>query len=294
MTMRPGRVFRWAAGIAGVVLMLAGCGEKYVPLTEAQMARIDTRQALLDCCASQAGSFPPELVLSVERNSFWVAPAGRALKVRPSWLEDDIELHHAVLARARPLDVLLIANASRASGVVGGGTFGHLAIYIGTEAELRAMGLWSHPLIVPFQDDIRAGKVVIEALDKDVHLSGSPELFETDHIALLRPTSISASRRREAIVALFGDMGARFDFHFDVRDDSAIFCTELLERALPELGLPARAMYGREVILPDEIAAQTLAGVLPFELRLFIRGYPQGWRVQGAREMTALVLGTNM
>ncbi len=292
--MRPGRVIRWVAGIAALAVTLAGCGEKYVPLSEAQMARIDTRQALLDCCPGQSGAIPPDLVLSAERNSFWIAPASRAVKFRPSWLEDDIGLHQAVLARARPLDVLLIANASRATGLIGGGTFGHLAIYIGTEAELRDLGLWSHPLIVPFQDDIRAGKVVIEALDKDVHLSGSPEVFETDHIALLRPTGVTTSRRREAILALFGDMGARFDFHFDVRDDSAIYCTELLDRAMPELGLPTREMYGREVILPDEIAAQVLAGALPFELRLFIRGYPEGWRVQGAREMTALVLGTNL
>lgn len=285
---------QWAAGIVFLVLALAGCGEKYVPLTEAQMARLDTRQALLECCAGQAPAVPTDLVLSVERNSFWIAPASRAIKLRSSWLEDDLDLHKAVLARARPLDLILIGNASRAAGAFGGGTFGHLAIYVGTEAELRAMGLWPHPLIVPFHRDIRAGKVAIEALDTDVHLSGSPELFETDHIALLRPTGFSAARRRAAILSLFGDMGARFDFHFDVRDDSAIYCTELLYRALPELRLPVRPMFGRDVILPDEVAARALAGAIPLELRLFIRGYPQGWRVQGAREMTAMVLGTNM
>lgn len=293
MTTDVRRVIRWLMVPVLLAVLLAGCGEKYVPLTETQMARTDTRQALMDCCPAQVPDVPTDLVLSAERNSFWIAPASRAIKVRPSWLEDDLDLHRAVLAQARPLDVILIGNGSRAAGAFGAGTFGHLAIYVGTEAELRAMGLWTHPLIVPFQGDIRAGKVAIEALDTDVHLSGSPELFETDHIALLRPTGISTARRRAAIVALFGDMGARFDFHFDVRDDSAIYCTELLDRALPELGLPTRAMFGREVILPDEIAAQTLAGALPFELRLFIRGYPEGWRVGGAREMTALVLGTN-
>lgn len=282
-----------AAGMLAVVLALAGCGEKYVALSEAEMARVDTRQALLDCCPGQGGSVPTELVLSVERNSFWVAPASRAIKVRPSYLEDDIDVHRAVLARARPLDVILIGNGSRVSGAFGGGTFGHLAVYVGTETQLRAIGLWSHPLIVPFHADIRAGKVAIEALDTDVHLSGSPELFETDHVALLRPTGVSPARQRQVILALFGDMGQRFDFHFDVRDDSAIYCTELLDRAMPELNLPARAMYGREVILPDEIAAQTLAGALPFDVLLFIRGYPEGWQVQGEREMAALVLGTN-
>lgn len=282
-----------AVGILAVALALAGCAERYVPLSEAELARTDVRQELLDCCPGQDGGLPPEVVLSVERNSFWIAPTSRAIKVRPAYLEDDADLHRAVLARAKPLDTILIANGSRASSALGGGTFGHLAIYIGTEAELRAMGLWNHSLIVPFHDDIRAGKVAIEALDTDVHLSAPPKLFETDHVALLRPRGLSPARKREAILALFGDMGKRFDFHFDTRDDSAIYCTELLDRALPELNLPARAMFGREVILPDEIASQTLAGVLPFDVVLFIRGYPVGWRVQGEREMAALVLGTN-
>ena len=126
-----------AAGMLAVVLALAGCGEKYVALSEAEMARVDTRQALLDCCPGQGGSVPTELVLSVERNSFWVAPASRAIKVRPSYLEDDIDVHRAVLARARPLDVILIGNGSRVSGAFGGGTFGHLAVYVGTETQLR-------------------------------------------------------------------------------------------------------------------------------------------------------------
>lgn len=278
--------------LALALLLVAGCAPSYYPpLSAQQLAALPDRNAALrHCCDKANGGLTTETALTIERNSFWVLPFSRKVKLRPGWLEDDPEAWTALLDRARPLDVILIGNDSRLSGLSGPGLFGHAAIYLGTEAQLRALGIWDDPAVVPFHPDIRKGKVAIEALDIDVHLSGPPALFETDHMALLRPRAISAARKRTAAIALFREIGAPFDFHFDNGDPSQIYCTELIDRVLPELRLPAREIYGRELILPDDVAARVLTGEVPMDLVLFIRGYPVGWRSLGENDLAALLL----
>lgn len=281
----------WRAGAGLALGLLAGCGGPVQPLSSAELAALDLSQALRHCCDEVGQGVPTEFVLAVERNSFWVAPASRAIRMRDAWLVDDPAAQQAVMGRARPLDVILIGNDSRLTGAISEGLFGHAAVYLGTEAELRALGIWDQPAVVPFHPDIRKGKVVIEALDVDVHLSDRADLFETDHVALFRPRGLSRARKREALIGLFEELGQPFDFHFDNDDPGAVYCTELIDRVLPELDFPSRRLHGREVILPDDVAARALIGEVPMDLILFIRGYPEGWRVKDENGLAAEILG---
>lgn len=289
--------YRKRAGAAAVALAalaaLTGCGGAQRPLSEAELAAIDLPTALRHCCDAVSEGVSTDVVLAVERNSFWIAPFSRAVKLREAWLEDDPVAQEAVMSRVRPLDVFLIGNDSRLSGAAGGGLFGHAAVYLGTEAELRALGVWDHPAVVPFHPDIRKGKTSIEALDVDVHLSDREDLFETDHVALFRPRGIGPARRRAAIIGLFDELGRPFDFHFDNADPEQIYCTELIDRVLPELNFPVRQLHGRELVLPDDVAAYAMLGEVPMDLILFIRGYPEGWRVKDERGLVAELLGWN-
>ena len=53
----------------------------------------------------------------------------------------------ALASQLRPLDLLLEKTPFRLTDAFIPGHFGHVAIWLGTEAELRELGLWEHPVV---------------------------------------------------------------------------------------------------------------------------------------------------
>lgn len=213
-------------------------------------------------------------------------PITRGTVLRQAYLQDQPTAQERLLSQARPLDLILISNKSRLSGAGGEGYFGHSAFFTGNEAQLRALGVWHNPAIVPYHGAIRAGGLAIESLDIAVRLSDAPTLLEADAAALFRTTGISRARRQAAVIRLFSEIGRPFDNAFRLDDDAAWYCTELIWRVLPEANLPLTRSYGRMVIWPDEVAAKSLLGETKFRFVRFVRGNPKSW-AEGSRDQMA-------
>lgn len=209
-------------------------------------------------------------------------------EVRPGLITGNQAAVGRIVEVARPLDIVLMANKSYHWGRVMPGWFTHSGVYLGTEAELRAMGIWDAPEIVPLQADIRAGRTVLEAVSPVVKMSLPEKIFQVDAVVVVRP-ELSAAERRLAALALAAKVGAAFDFAFrqDTKDDYS--CTELIDYGMPQLGFTIRHAYGRDMILPDDMAAQAVRGD---RLRIveYIRGEPGGWQSLGAREVAEDVM----
>lgn len=178
----------------------------------------------------------------------------------PGKLTGKTEAHERITALLQPLDLLIISNKSYLLGRLMPGQFSHSMIYVGTEAQLRAAGLWSLPEIVPYHDKIRAGEIFIESATPDVHLMSMAKAFEVDKVVAVRPT-LSSADKRIAIQRVFTSIGAPFDFGMNLDPANKKFvCTALINYAMPGLGLTQRRIYGRSNILPDDVVSQALRG----------------------------------
>jgi hypothetical protein len=290
MTRISHRIRPFKAAFAALFVILAGCSP--APFDTADLPPEDAwRAELAECCARVGGGIPEELVLFADQTSADLPRLVRNVKLRKSWLETQDDALEVLLSRLQPMDVIVNRNGSRLSGGNSFAYFGHAALYLGTEAQLRALGIWDAPELRPHHDAIRSGKIAIEATEIGVHLSDARAVFEADTTVILRPRDCdcACSGARRA----FDLLGRGFDFHMRVADgDPDLLCTEVVSLALPAANLPVRTLYGHDVILPDEIVAHALAGRLPLDYVIGIEGYPQGWRLRSEEEIAARILGT--
>lgn len=235
---------------------------------------------------NEVGSYPPWLIAVAEPAAPAIGMAISAVQWRHGRLESKEGAFAAVRARMRPLDVFLFSNKHRLSGHTGAGLFGHSAVYLGSERELKAIGLWNDPAIVPYHLAIREGRSVIESAQAHgTQLSPVSHLMDTDKLVLLRPRLGSERRRRQAIAKLFGFVGSPFDHHYRLDESERIYCTELISLGITGLDLPRRPSYGREIILPDDIARTAVAGTGRVDLIAYVRADRNGWDLAGAHDL---------
>jgi len=224
-----------------------------------------------------------------EQNAATVSGLVHSVVLRPSRLAGRDAAREAALDVLHPLDIVTTRIGGRLSGQLVPGYFTHVAIYLGTEAQLRAAGLWAHPALGPYRDEIRAGRFFVEAMPERVRLASAREVFDSDAVAILRPP-LSSGAQRAALARAVADIGRPFDYVFDLRDATHISCTELLERCMPGLHLPEREIYGRPVVVPDDVAVTALDGSGRTRLIGFVEGLPNGWAVRRPGILTARIL----
>lgn len=177
----------------------------------------------------------------------------------PGALTGKTEAEAHIVATAQPGDLLLLANKTYIGGRFVPGRFTHSVIYVGTEAELRALGMWNDPAIRPLQGEIRAGRIFLEAFRPKVRLIEPEVPLQTDSVAILRP-KVSTSQRREALRRGLSKLGVPFDYWFDNRTKDALACTELIQYALPSIRFDETVSYGRPAVMPDAMVAQAIRG----------------------------------
>ena len=255
-----------------LALLLAGCGLPQVSPDYTGLPRgLSTKNFI---CCHDPERYPEafaDLVLAVGQATLAKMPYPDEV---PGFLVGQPEAEAAVVARARPLDILLTANKSYPGGRLVPGRYTHSSVYLGTEAELRAAGLWNTPAIQSVKDEIRAGKVFLEALRPAVRLAPASALMQSDSVVLLRP-ELNRAERLQAVTSLIDGLGTPFDFWFDDRTPDVVSCTELIGKSMPSLRFTIRSPYGRPAAMPDDIVAQAIRGErMSFVAQ--VRGLPEG------------------
>lgn len=235
-----------------------------------------------------SAAYPPWLIAAAEPVAPVIGFVASRVEWRPGYLSGDAAALQYVGDRLKPLDIILFSNKHRLSGRAGGGLFGHSAVYLGSERELRRLGMWDDPAVVPFRPQIRKGMVIIESAQRrGVALSPLSQVVETDRLIVVRPQVAGDRERRKAIGVLFARIGARFDHHFRLEETERVFCTELIDQAIPQLRLPQRTLYGRRVILPDDIAARAASGQGKLCFVTYLAADRNGWKVLAAADALA-------
>ena len=90
---------------------------------------------------------------------------------RKGLLYADDELEKSIAEQLQIGDILVEKTPFRLTDSMIPGHWGHAAIWIGTEQELKNIGLWDHPLVSRNHEQIQRGELVAESLRTGTTLS---------------------------------------------------------------------------------------------------------------------------
>jgi hypothetical protein len=185
---------------------------------------------------------------------------------QPQWIE-------FVKTRVQPGDILLEKTPFRVTDKFIPGHFGHVALYVGTEAQLKELGLLDHPAVAPYHARLREGRTVVEALREGTQINTVEHFLNIDDIAILRPKPdhIPKGDILQAIMLAFTHIGKQYDFGFDTNTWDTIVCSELAFQTYVNVRWPFGRTLGSYTISPDDVAI--MAGLdqsQPFQLVSFV------------------------
>jgi hypothetical protein len=191
---------------------------------------------------------------------------------RNGHLKNDMKALTFLQNQLKPMDVIFDKSPFVLTDQFIPGYFGHVAIYLGTEAQLRSVDLWNHPSIIPYQNEIKNGNVILESIRSGVHLNSVHGFMNIDTFMLIRKEDglSSPDALIEQITRGMDQMGKPYDFNFDVQTLDKIVCSELIYIIFGNVHWPTKYRFGRSTIAPDDIAEILFQKASRFKMKTFI------------------------
>lgn len=183
---------------------------------------------------------------------------GRAL-VSPAQI---VELR----SRLQPGDILIERRNWYLSNAFLPGYWPHSALYVGSVADLRGLGLHDDPRVQRWMEAFGRpdahghGPAVIEAVSEGVIFTSlEHSAGEADGVVALRPI-LDPAGRREFIARAFEHVGKPYDFDFDFFSSDRLVCTELIYRAADGyVHFPLVDVFGRRTLPAMEMVRHALS-----------------------------------
>jgi len=205
--------------------------------------------------------------------SKWFGNFAGKFQSRKGMLYHSDEFEANAIPELQPLDIILEKTPFRATDRFIPGFWGHAAIYIGTEEQLKALKIWDHPVVKKHHKSIRKGKTIAEALRPKVVMNSLRDFSDIDDFALLKyRNSMSDEMKREHIVRALSQIGKDYDFGFDVESQETIVCSELHYITYTGLKFDTERIIGRQTISVDQVAEQGIEGMPLVPTILYLKG----------------------
>lgn len=178
-----------------------------------------------------------------------------SIRWREGYLANNQDATKELIAKLKPMDILLEKTPFALTDKFIPGHFGHVAIYLGSKKELEEIGMWEHPSLEPYKHDIENGKVILEAVRSGVRLATLEEFMNIDEIAILRKNDIlqKSNDLYEAVLRGMLQIGKDYDFNFDVETLDKIVCSELIYLIFGNVAWPTKYQLQRNTISPDNV-----------------------------------------
>lgn len=173
-------------------------------------------------------------------------------------LDNRPEVLNSVGGQLQAGDVLLEKTPFRLTDSFIPGHWGHAAVWIGSEDELRELDLWDDPVVVAYHSEIHQGRGVVEALRSGVQMNTLAHFMNVDDLAVLRHRQLDREARRQVILQALRQVGKAYDFNFDTQSADRIVCSELVYHAYGDVKWPTERKLGRVVVSPDNIAQEAI------------------------------------
>lgn len=165
------------------------------------------------------------------------------------------EEQESVTRALKPLDILLERTPFRLTAKFIPGYYGHVALWVGTEEELKELGIWNHPAVQPHQDAVRQKRLIVEALRPGVQINSFEHFLNIDDLLVMRQENLNLDQKRRYLITAFRQIGKKYDFNFDVETDDTIVCSELAYTVYEDIHWPLEKQLGRYAITPDHVAS---------------------------------------
>jgi len=197
------------------------------------------------------------------------------IETRKGYMHGNPAITAAVKRSLRAGDILLEKTPFRLTDKLIPGYWGHVGIWLGTETELRDVGLWEHPLVKKYHAAIRDERLVVEALRPGVQMNTLEHFLNIDDMAALRDPTVQSDPEllKTRLLLTLRQVGKKFDFNFDVQTTDRIVCSEICYVTITDIDWRTEAALGRATISPDNVAAQAINGRLEVVL-LYHRAKP--------------------
>jgi hypothetical protein len=191
---------------------------------------------------------------------------------RDGHLKNDTRALAYISNQLKPMDIIFDKSPFILTDKFIPGFFGHVALYLGTEAQLKSIGMWNHPSIIPFQMQIKQGNVILEAVRSGVHLNTVQGFMNIDTFMLIRKEDglSSPDIMIDQITRGMDQMGKPYDFNFDVQTLDKIVCSELIYIIFGNVHWPTKYRFGRSTITPDDIAEILFHKGTRFQMKTFM------------------------
>lgn len=176
------------------------------------------------------------------------------------WRKGHLYKNRSAIQKAKsnliPMDIIIEKSPFILTDKFIPGHFGHIAIYLGTKEQLLDANIWNHPSIVPFQEEIIKGKVILEAVRSGVRLNSLEEFLNVDEITIMRKNDglENIDLVNEEITRGIDQIGKAYDFNFDISTLDKIVCSELIYIVFGHVNWPTQYRLGRATITPDDVA----------------------------------------
>lgn len=189
--------------------------------------------------------------------SLVVGNAMGLVQTRSGYLSEmTMEQRAALRCRLKPMDVLLEKTPFRLTDKSIPGHYGHVAVWVGGEDDLKALGVWNDPLVRPYHSRIKAGASIVEALRPGVEINTLEHFLNIDDLLVIRRRVLTPEETKAGVLRAFAQIGKAYDFNFDVESDRKIVCSELAFVVFPDVVWPTSAVLGRYSISPDQVAVR--------------------------------------
>jgi hypothetical protein len=213
---------------------------------------------------------------------------------RKGYLNNNQEAFQQISENLQPLDLLFEKRGFVFTDLTIPGNWGHVAVWLGSEEQLRERGLWDTPEIEPFQDKIQKGHNIFQVRRWGLEFDKLENFMKLDEISIVRHKNL-LNRKQDSITRvfknLFQQIGKNYDFSFDAMTTNEITCTEIITLSYGDIQWPTNYTLGRVTIAPDDMAKLVLYKNTPFSLIKYLRGQESGELLQLDNIEYAKVMG---
>lgn len=182
------------------------------------------------------------------------------VETRPGKLSGRADLADGLRSGLRAGDILLEKTPFRLTDKLIPGYWGHAAVWVGSEEELKDLGIWDDPVVVPYQEEIRRGRQVVEALRSGVEINSLEQFMNIDSLGIMRRSDDNRAERAQVVLRSLRQIGKPYDFNFEVESKEGVYCSKLVYLVYGELDWPTRKSLGRTTFTPDDVAVRAVRG----------------------------------
>lgn len=195
-----------------------------------------------------------------------------SIKWRKGFLFDSETAYEILVSDLQPMDMLLEKSPFVLTDKFIPGHFGHVALYLGTKEQLQNIGMWEHPEIIPYQEEIENGKVILEAVRSGVRLASIEDFMNIDEITVVRKDNGLENPELlfEQIKRGMDQIGKAYDFNFDISTLDKVVCSELLYIVFGNVNWPTHYRLGRPTITPDDLAEVIFQKSTRFKVKKYL------------------------